>query len=68
MERARAAVREFRQIRTKAMKHRRSVVWRCGRVVVRFSDVSCRLSARFSKTNSRWPRSTNASAQSMTFL
>jgi hypothetical protein len=43
VERARAAVREFRQIRTKAIKHRRSVVWGCGRVVVPFSDVSCRL-------------------------
>jgi hypothetical protein len=59
-------VRQFRQIRVKTIQNSRSRAWRCGRLVVRVIAVSCCRSARFSNTNSRCPRSANASARPIT--
>ena len=60
------AVRQFRQVRDKAIQKSRSRAWRCRRPVARFIAVSCCRSAGFSKTNSRYPRSANASARPIT--
>jgi hypothetical protein len=52
--------------RASATQDSRSPLWRRGRLVVRFRAASCCRSARFSKTNSRWPRSANARARPIT--
>jgi hypothetical protein len=54
------------QVRVKATQNSRSRVWRCGRLIVRFIAVSCCRSAKFSKTNSRCPRTASASARPVT--
>ena len=60
------AVRQFGQTRAKAIPNSQSPRSRRGRFAERFIAVSCCRSARFSKTNSRWPRSANASARATT--
>ena len=60
------AVRQFVQMRRKAIQNRRSGASKRGRVFARFIAISCCRSARFSRTSSRCPRRPNASARPTT--
>src|SRR5262249_8800943 len=60
------ALRQFLQLCERAIQKSRSDVRRRARFVVRWRAASCCRSARFSKTNSRWPRSANVSARTTT--
>ena len=61
-----SAVRQFVQMRRKAIQNSRSRACKRGRLFARFIAISCCRSARFSRTSSRCPRSPSASARPTT--